>query len=239
MSKEIKETKDNKKSVNKEESQNIQLLLPIEKNLESQKNTILTNLIKMITERGLLSEKNLDKNIKNIISMNTDDNIYKIPLDNGEKYYGKDGTYMMVKLLSQKITSLSKASGISDFLNLYKSQPKIIIVASINPKIQYVVRTDTSTYTNTEIFLEKELLINIVDHVSQPKFILLNEEETKTVLDLYNAKRREMPKILISDPIAQYYNAKHGQLFRIIRPSETAGQVVTYRLVIKGQIKDN
>ncbi|AYV81931.1 MAG: DNA-directed RNA polymerase subunit 5 [Harvfovirus sp.] len=216
----------------------IPLLLPIEKNSESQKNTILTNLIKMLTERNLLDRTKQEQHIKKLISTQADDQIYRVPLDYGEKYYGKGATFMAVRLINQRITSLSKSSGVSDFLNVYKSQPKIIVVAGINPKIQYMVRADTVTYPNTEIFLERELLINIIDHVSQPKFSLLTEEEKKNVLDSYHGKQREMPKMLINDPISQYYNAKQGQLFRIIRPSETSGESVTYRLVIKGQMKE-
>jgi len=225
-------------STKNEQEQVLPLLLPIEKNSESQKNTILTNLIKMLTERKLLNLSKQEQHIKKVTSSQPDDQIYKIPLDYGEKYYGKDINFMAVRLINQRITSLSKSSGVSDFLNVYKSQPKIIVVAGINPKIQYMVRVDTATYPNTEIFLERELLINIIDHVSQPKFALLNDEETKDVLDSYHAKRREMPKMLLNDPISQYYNAKQGQLFRIVRPSETAGEAVTYRLVIKGQMKE-
>ena len=39
-------------------------------------------------------------------------------------------------------------------------------------------------------------MINIIDHISVPKHILLTEEELKSVIDSYHAKRREIPEIL-------------------------------------------
>jgi DNA-directed RNA polymerase subunit H (RpoH/RPB5) len=213
-------------------------LLPIEKNSESKKNIVLTNIIKMLTERGLLDYSKQNQYIKQLIGTQSDDQTYKVDLDYPEKAYSKDNRTMIIRLINQKITSISKSSGISDLLTTYKMQPKIIVVTSINSRTRYQVQSDQASYPNTEIFLEKELLINIVDHVSQPKFTLLTEEETKLVLDAYHAKRRDIPKILFTDPISCYYNAKSGQLFRIIRPSETSGEAVSYRLVIKGQIRD-
>lgn len=213
-------------------------LLPIEKNNESRKNIILTNIIKMLTERNLLDKSKQDQYIKQLIGIQSDDQTYKIDLDYPDIMYGEGGKTMIVRLINQKITSISKSPGISDLLITYKTEPKIIVVTGINPKSRYLIQSDQITYPNTEIFLEKELLINIVDHVSQPKFTLLSDEETKVVLNGYHAKRRDIPKMLLTDPISCYYNAKPGQMFRVVRPSETSGEAVSYRLVIKGQIKE-
>jgi DNA-directed RNA polymerase I, II, and III subunit RPABC1 len=67
---------------------------------------------------------------------------------------------------------------------------------------------------------------------------MLNEEETQLFLKEYLLKKREIPKMFISDPVSKYFNAKVGQVFRIIRPSEVTGQSIYYRMVIKGSIND-
>ena len=82
-------------------------------------------------------------------------------------------------------------------------------------------------------------MIDLVSHVAVPKHEMLNEEETQIFLKDYILKKREIPKMFISDPVSKYFNAKVGQVFRIIRPSEVSGQSIYYRIVIKGNISDD
>ena len=200
--------------------------LQIEKNNEDVRITILTNLIKMMTERKLLDKNNKDNNIKKLIEQKSDEDIYQIDLNNNDKMY--------TKLLPHKITAISKTFGIIDFLNNFKDNPKIMIVKSISKKAhQYV----SNNYPNTEIFVEEDLMINLIENELVPKHIPLDEEEIKLFYEKYNCKKKNVPKMLSTDPIAKYYNLKPGDVCRIIRPSEATGFINSYRLVIKGAFK--
>ncbi|KAL1785732.1 DNA-directed RNA polymerases I, II, and III subunit RPABC1 [Sigmodon hispidus] len=69
-----------------------------------------------------------------------------------------------------------------------------------------------------EQFLQQELLINITEHELVPEHVVMTKEWVTELLARYKL-------------LACYFGIKRGQVVKIIRPSETAGRYITYRLV--------
>jgi len=73
---------------------------------------------------------------------------------------------------------------------------------------------------------------NILKHDLVPHHSILSKKEAKKILEAYNIKKDQLPKILVTDPVARAIGARVGDIIKIIRKSPTAGESVAYRLVI-------
>ena len=203
--------------------------IPLEKTDEQIRVTVLTNVVKMLVERGVYPVDSLDKRIKDVLSIQSDDYIYDI--GSGVDRQGKKLTYVC-KIIPHKLSALAKSYGLVEFIEANKDKHKIIVVKDINSKVLNHALSISNGLT--EIFLEQFLMINLVDHVLVPKHIVLSQEEVSEVFESYVVNKMTMPKILLSDPVSKYFNVKVGDVFKIIRPSEKSGFVPSYRYVIKG-----
>lgn len=200
--------------------------ITIELSNDERKKIILTNIVKMLTNRNLIDENEQKNIINKLISDNQDIGTYKIKT---KKTANTDGNYY-IKFISAKIITINKNSNTMEFILSHENSNKILIVNSINPKIKINIM---NTYPLVEIFTEDNFMIDLISYPYIPKHILLSKEEGDKVLELYNARKRELPKILSNDPVVRYYNMPDGCICKIIRYSETGGEVPFYRLVTK------
>ena len=72
------------------------------------------------------------------------------------------------------------------------------------------------------------------EHEMVPKHEVLTPKERKEVLETLGVDKEQLPLLRETDPVAKEISAKPGDVLRIVRKSQTAGQAVYYRLVIAG-----
>ena len=108
----------------------------------------------------------------------------------------------------------------------------IIITSSTKLSEQAKKQIGNSKELTIEIFNLNELVVNITEHELVPNHTLLSKKDKKLLLERYKIKDSQLPKILVSDPIARYLGLKRGDVVKITRKSETAGRYITYRIAI-------
>ena len=74
---------------------------------------------------------------------------------------------------------------------------------------------------------------DILGHKLVPDHTILSEKEKKELLEKYNIRPDQLPRILATDPAALSTGAKPGQIIKIIRKSPTAKYTTAYRLVVE------
>ena len=227
-------SKTKEKLEEKEVIEFIPQLLPIDKSHHQQLNTIKTTIVKIFKNRGFIDASNEDKYIKKIISDENDDNEYVLSLDFEQNYNTTiNNKRVYIKIVDYKNTSITKNSPIGEFLTKYHGDYKLIVAETMNLKSEKLI---ASYETPCEVFKTAELMINIVDHILVPKHIVLTKEEGLAVLEAYCAKKKDMPLILTTDPVARYYNMQPGEICKIIRPSVMTCETPFYRIVVKSKI---
>jgi DNA-directed RNA polymerase subunit H (RpoH/RPB5) len=76
-------------------------------------------------------------------------------------------------------------------------------------------------------------VFDIFEHKLVPKHEILTQEEREKVLAEYRVKPYQLPQIKTSDPAVKAIGAKPGDILRITRKSQTAGEHIAYRYVVE------
>lgn len=80
--------------------------------------------------------------------------------------------------------------------------------------------------------MAKEEGFDVTDHELVPEHEVLSEEEAEKVLEEFEIKATQLPKMESKDPVAKEIGAESGDIVKVIRDSATAGKSVAYRYVI-------
>jgi DNA-directed RNA polymerase subunit H (RpoH/RPB5) len=180
---------------------------------------VLENTLKMLERRKML--KNWDVSFGKLGNDFTSISIFQLEL--------ADKSSVSINLVNAKLTSIVQKTPLDDYLSNNIDVHKIVICKDVAKK---VVKQIVSEYTNAEFFFESEMLEDLPSKAFIPEHILLGPEEKAELLSKFG--EAELSKIFVTDMMARYYGAKIGDIFRIIRPSFTAGKNVFYRRVVNG-----
>jgi len=193
----------------------------IELNSKEINNIVCLNALKMLNRRNLIDD--VDKTYEDISDDINQKAIIEFKLNNNNK--------CSIYSVNIKLNSITQGTPIDEYLSNNVAIHKIIILKDAAKKVLKQILID---YKNTEFFFEHELLEDIPNKIFIPTHQLLNEEEKKELLSKFN--ENELSNILDVDMMARYYNAKIGDIFKIIRPSIVAGNNIFYRKVIHGSL---
>ncbi|CAM9277356.1 unnamed protein product [Ectocarpus fasciculatus] len=106
----------------------------------------------------------------------------------------------------------------------------IVVKVNLTPFAKSAIKELSQRAYRVEYFRDAELLIDITEHRLVPEHVVLSPMEKHELLKRYGLKPSQLPKIQIHDPVARYLGLSHGQVVKIVRPSETAGRYITYRI---------
>jgi DNA-directed RNA polymerase subunit H (RpoH/RPB5) len=179
---------------------------------------VIENVVKMLYRRKLINS------VENVLTSVGDDftkNIFELILN--------DKSQLSINLVNAKLSSIVQKTPLDDYLSNNVDVHKIIICKDVAKK---VVKQIVTEYKNAEFFFESEMLEDIPSKIFIPEHQLLSEDEKNELSSKFSES--ELSRILITDMMSRYYNAKVGDIFRIIRPSFTAGKNVFYRRVVNG-----
>lgn len=106
----------------------------------------------------------------------------------------------------------------------------IVVRGNLTPFAKQAIKEMTQHGYRMEYFKDAELLVDITEHKLVPEHVVLTPQQKQELLERYRLKPSQLPRIQATDPVARYYGLKHQQVVKIVRPSETAGRYITYRL---------
>jgi DNA-directed RNA polymerase subunit H (RpoH/RPB5) len=182
---------------------------------------VLTNVLKMCQRRELIDD------ISSLLENLKDDFINKSVIE----FKIKDNKKISIYQFTGKIASIVQGSPLYDYLKNFTDVHKIIIMKEPTKR---TAKQITSEYPNSEFFFEYEMMEDLPSKMFIPEHKLLNDEEKKAFLEIF--KESELAKINDTDMMSRYYAAKVGDIFKIVRPSLTAGKNIFYRKVVPGNL---
>lgn len=171
-----------------------------------QRRSVIT-INKMMEKRGYspledTNKKSLQDCFFSLIFQKDEKQVYVVWVD--EKFGNST-----IKLLKDILDELS----INHCILIYKDK----ITAYAKATIRALIDQDITF----EIFKRDSVIVDITEHKLVSKHAICSEEEKQKILEQYDIKITQLPKISLIDPQVRYLGAKKGQVIKIIRKSDS------------------
>jgi DNA-directed RNA polymerase subunit H (RpoH/RPB5) len=172
----------------------------------------------MIHARRMFAGINLEKIHKDLLHNLT-----------GNQTYYTDEQYNIDLYISlDKLKKIDKSGDLAIFLETNPDNYKLVIVNKTIPKLISVFENQN----NWELVFNKEMMSSRRDHISNPTFRQMSEEEQDKVRDEYNLLNRNLCIIPKFDAMSRYYKLQPGEIVEIDRASISSGHGIQYRIVV-------
>ena len=182
---------------------------------------VCINVLKMLERRKVIDT--FDKTYQQIVGDINQKATIEFNLNNNTK--------CSIYSINAKLTSISQGTPLDDYLSNNLDIHKIVILKEAAKKVIKQIQTE---YKNVEYFFEQEMLEDMPLKIFIPVHQLLSIDEKNELLGKFN--ENELSSIYDTEMQSRYYNAKVGDIFRIIRPSLSSGTSIFYRRVIHGSL---
>ena len=187
----------------------------VEYNNREINQSVIENILKMLERRGTIKSWEIE-----IKKFNSDD-------FQNKSTFELDKLNIGIYLVNAKLTSIVQGHPLDVYLSNNLDIHKIIIAKDVAKK---VVKQIVNDYKNAEFFFESEMLEDIPSKIFIPKHEIIIGEEREEILNKFS--EAELARLFLTDMMARYYGAKIGDIFKITRPSFTAGKNIFYRRVV-------
>ena len=126
----------------------------------------------------------------------------------------KDVLFVMyIESKNSKTITVDSITNFVDKLTLENKEGLLIINATLSPTANEYLNIITEH--RFQLYKEDDLLYNVTEHISVPKYILLSEEETKELKERIGLNKG-VGSILTSDPVCKYYNYPVGSYVKLV-----------------------
>ena len=185
----------------------------VEYNSREINQIIIENIFRMLERRKIISS--WESEIKNISDIQ---NKYEFELPEYK---------ISIYILNARLTTIVQGHPLDNYLSNNITTHKIIIADDVAKK---VVKQIVNDYKNAEFFFASEMLEDIPSKIFIPKHEIIIDDERAEILNKFSES--ELARIFLTDMMSRYYGAKIGDIFKITRPSFTAGKNIFYRKVV-------